>query len=174
MSKADSSPSTAASASKSRRAVILGAGGLAAAGALSAAAKALPATAGLSADHQALIAKIRALHKNWYDLVDYEMSIEIEKGEPGHAAYEAAIAASETAQADREHLCYEILSQPVRSWDDVAVRAELAKTFAEEELGGGLSIVENPSDIGDETLAALLEAALLMGRVEPKARGAHV
>jgi hypothetical protein len=42
MSKADHAFSTPVSASKSRRAVILGAGGLAAAGALSTAALALP------------------------------------------------------------------------------------------------------------------------------------
>jgi hypothetical protein len=45
MSKADSSPNTAMPSPKSRRAVILAAGGLAAAGALSAAALALPASA---------------------------------------------------------------------------------------------------------------------------------
>lgn len=123
----------------------------------------MPVTAAFPADHQVLIAEIRRLHAKHQDLIAHEMAIEVREGEPGREVYEAAIAASEVACNELHDFCYRILDQPVCSWDDVAVRAELAKAFAEEELDGGLSIVESPGDIGDETLAALLEAALLMG-----------
>ena len=43
------------------------------------------------------------------------------------------------------------------------MRAELAKAYAHEEDGGGLTLVNEPCDLSDATLGMLLEAALLMG-----------
>ena len=144
-----------------RRLLLTGAGGIAA-GALSTVARASPATAALSETHQALINEIRRLHAR-HEALTYEMSIEVEKSDPGHAAYEAAIAASEAAGAELDFLCEHILQQPVQCWEDVAVRAELAKAYAHEEDGGGLTLVNEPCDRGEETLGMLLEAALIMG-----------
>ena len=137
----------------SRREVIAGAGGVAAIAALSNAALGLPVT-----NHQTLIAEVRRLRAKHQGAITYEMSIEAwEEGEPGRQACEAAIAASEAARSELYDLCNHILEQPVQTWGDVAVRAEMAKAFADEEF------VENPCDMGEETLAALLEAALIMG-----------
>jgi hypothetical protein len=160
MSKADPAFSTPASASKSRRAVILGAGGLAAAGALSAATLALPAAADLADNRQAIIAEIRRLHAKHQDLITYEMSIEVREGEPGREAYEAAIAASEAAWNELHGLCDQIRAQPAHSWDDIVIRAELCRLH-DAECG----------DL-DETLSELwvgvLSIAGCMPQPEPK------
>ena len=132
MSKVDS-PSTPASG-LNRRGLLRGASGIAA-------LAATPAIGAVSAGNQgALIAEIRRLHAKHQDLITYEMSIEVGKSDPARAAYETAIAASEAAGAELDLLCEHILHQPVQCWEDVAVRAELAKAYAH-----------------------LLEAALLMG-----------
>ena len=146
-----SNPTDTPAAGLNRRGLLGALGGVAAAGALP--AKALPA-----AEPHALIAEVRRLHARHQALIGHEMSIEAwEEGEPGRQAYEAAIAATKAAHSELYDLCNRILEQPVRTWGDVAVRAEMAKAFADEEF------VENPCDMGEETLAALLEAALIMG-----------
>ena len=118
-------------------------------------------------NHQALIAEIRHLYAKHQAAISHEMSIEVRKGEPGYAAYEAAVAAAEAAGAEMKALAEHVLEQPVRSWGDVAVRAELAKAYAERTVADGLCLVEEPVDWGEATLGALLDAALTIG-------GAHV
>ena len=156
MSKVDSLPSTPASG-LNRRGLLRGASDIAA-------LAATPAIGAFSAGNPAvLIAEIRRLHARHQDLITYEMSIEVGRGDPGRAAYEAAIAASQAAGAELDLLCEQILQQPIQCWEDVAVRAELAKAYAHQEEGGGLSLVNAPRDRADEALGMLLEAALIMG-----------
>ena len=156
MSKVDSLHSNPASG-LDRRGLLRGAGGIVA-------LAAAPAASALGAGSQAgRIAEIRRLHTRHQDLITYEMSIEVGKSDPARAAYETAVAASEAAGAELDLLCERILHEPVQSWQDVAVRAELAKSYAHKEEGGGLTLVDEPCDLGDATLGMLLEAALIMG-----------
>jgi hypothetical protein len=161
MSKADSSPSTAAPASKSRRDVTLGAGGIAA---LCATSAALAAASNLSSETQSLTAEIRRLHARHYALVDHEMSIEVQKSDPNYPAYEAAISASLAAWDELEALAKRILARPVQSWADVAVLAELAKaTTAGDEFEGDPADVESFADLATAANVAAVQGALLMG-----------
>ena len=134
-----------------RRGLLRGVGGVAA-------LATAPAVGAFSAgSHAGLVAEIRRLNARHQDLITYEMSIEVGGGHPARAAYEAAIAASEAAGAELELLCEHILKQPIQCWEDVAVRAELAKAYAHEDL------ITAPHDRADQTLGMLLEAALIMG-----------
>jgi hypothetical protein len=106
MPKANHALSTSTPEPKSRRAVILGAGGIAA---LCATSAALATAADPSSEHQSLIAEIRRLHATHYALVDHEMSIEVRESDPGYPAYEAAIA------ENRQTLRASPISPPPRS-----------------------------------------------------------
>jgi hypothetical protein len=114
MSKADSSPSTAAPAPKSRRAVILGAGGIAAAGAL----LTLPAVAAgaKTEDPSPEILEYRRC-------LAAHLACFIESHDEDEA-WEARVA--ETGDA-KEETIEAILARPCRSWQDVVELAEVVR-----------------------------------------------
>lgn len=166
MSKADSSPSTPAPASKSRRAVILGTGGLAAAGALSTAALALPVGSEPSpecARARALVGLLTAAGAALEDVPD---------DGPQDALSDHFDELIDVARR--------LWERPVVSWADVAERAEIAGYFSDVKTEDGLSgysYFENGKlpypptvDDGDGDAAAeasiihLIRAALKIGR----------
>jgi hypothetical protein len=159
MSKADDALITSAPASKSRRAVILGAGGLAAAGALSAAALALPASAGIQTFNPSPeLLEYRRRKAVWNTCFDgsYEEN----------EAWEARVA--ETSDAVEEAIAsfLERADAP-RSWADVTEMAEVQFTeLWDIDEDGELHQHSGHDDI--ETM--LLRAVVAMGghRIEPK------
>jgi hypothetical protein len=169
MSKANDALSTPAPASKSRRAVILGAGGLAAAGALSTAALAVPIGSEPSpecARARALVGLLTAAGAALGDVPDDGP----ERDKVDDALSDHFDELIDVAPA---------MGAPVVSWADVAERAEIAGYFAEVETDDGLSCFsyfENGKlpipptvDDGDGDAAAqasiihLIRAAMKMG-----------
>ena len=69
---------------------------------------------------------IRALSGQWHRAVKHEMNIEVWPGEPGHEAYQAAVAISEDLSDRIEALAHARLAAPVRSFDDLVALAEIA------------------------------------------------
>ena len=149
MSKADFSPSTAAPASKSRRAVILGAGGLAAAGAL-AGLPSIAAAAGSQFSPEFL--HYRNCHASW-------MACFVEPYEEDDA-WEAL--SNERGEARWEAINV-ILERTPRSWQDVVELAHLNRMeLWEDDLSG------THSQHGD------LEPALMKAIFAVAEGGAHV
>ena len=119
----------------------------------------------LPAEHVALTADIRRLHAEHTAAVTYEMDIECPRRDRlGWRRYQRAIRASESIYEQLQEIAEELLSKPVRSWADVAVRAELAKAF-EPDIGK----VENSQtgeifylSFGQQVVSAVLDGALHM------------
>jgi hypothetical protein len=158
MSKADSSPNTAVPSPKSRRAVILGAGGLAAAGALSAATLALPAFAGAQTFNPSPeLLEYRRRKAVWNTCFDGSH----EEDE----AWEDRV--SETSDAVEEVIgSFLKRADAPRSWADVTEMAEIVFTELFDIDDGELHQHSGHEEI--ETM--LLKAVLAMGghRIEPK------
>jgi hypothetical protein len=150
MSKAENALITSASASKSRRTVILGAGGIAAAGALSAAALALPASAGAQTFNPSPeLLEYRRCKAAWNACFggSYEEN----------EAWEDRVAETSDAVEEAIRPFLELAGTP-RSWADVKEIAEVQFTELFEIEDGEL---HQHSD-HDEIDTMLLRAALAM------------
>jgi hypothetical protein len=131
------------------------------------AAEAVP----VSADQAGLIRQIRELKTKVDRLVSVEMGLETPKGHLGHRKYRRARHAAHRAEAELDRLTMEALRRPVKTWGDVAVRAELASAHAERSLHGGFALIDDNlpldrrSNLSDYAMGALMQAALAMGGV---------
>jgi hypothetical protein len=135
MSKAESSPSTAAPASKSRRAVILGAGGIVAVGALSAAVRVPAAAKPFSPEFRSYLRALQA-HLDACNVPEPDF------GTPKNEAWDAATGEACEARHAAKRL---IQNRPVRSQRDfvelaLVVRDEL---WQQEPDGTWLQHSEN-------------------------------
>jgi hypothetical protein len=109
----------------------------------------------------AICREIRRRHKEVRALVSYEMSLE---GAPGHSAAEQRAVAAEEAFWQ---FCDALAARPIRSWDDVLIRAEVARAcsqFAIDDLPAWCS-PEEGNNRDARTIGALLAAAIQMGGI---------
>lgn len=148
----------------SRRALLAGAAVLATS---PAAALAVPSTTSLIETCR----KIRSFHKEHVRLLRAESAIEDDT--PEHAA---AMRATDAASDAFVKYADELLAKPVRTWDDVVIRAELVRTHGnfESPPGAGDSYYDDVlsgSDRESRMLRALLAAVLKVSGIE---RAAHV
>jgi hypothetical protein len=120
----------------SRRAVILGAGGLAAAGALSAAAPVVASEAGsfgpLSPQACAVLAQLRYTRSRYHEADSRADDNESQEGQPGFTEYQAALEQSEALNKEFEKLVKRLTKEPARSWDDIVIRAEICRLQCED------------------------------------------
>jgi hypothetical protein len=149
MSKADHAFSTPASAPKSRRAVILGAGGLAAAGALSAAALTLPASAAAATFNPSPeLLEYRRCKAAWNDCFpthDYEED----------EAWEARVDETSGAVEEAIEIFLERAKAP-RSWDDAKEIAEVQLTELCDVENGEVHYHSSCDDLDTMLLRAVL------------------
>ena len=128
----------------------------------------------VASDCSVLIAtcrKIRSFHKEHVRLLCAESAIEDDT--PEHAA---AMRATDAASEAFVKYADELLAKPVRTWDDVVIRAELVRTHGnfESPPGAGDSYYDDVlsgSDRESRMLRALLAAVLKVSGIE---RAAHV
>jgi hypothetical protein len=137
-----------------RRAVVL-------AGPLAALAGNLPSTAteaiANDATATALLEEVRRRAAELLAAINTECELE---GKPGYAA---ACARAEALQAEFNALSDTIWARPVRSWDDVIARAEIASHYAPREWGTHRLADLTSACWHDRSLAHLLEAVLRLG-----------
>ena len=129
-------------------------------------------TAPISAEHIALIERIRAVKVEVDRLVMVELDTETQPGRPGYRRYRRACHEAKRAEEQFDCLTVECLRRPVTTWGDVAVIAELALAHAERDIEGGLSLISNQEslivapfecDLRDYTMGTLMLAARNMG-----------
>ena len=118
--------------------------------------------------HAKLINDVRRLHAAWLDAVRHEMNRETQPGHRGYAAYQRAVRVSEAVEKELERLSDSVLTRPVRGWDEVLLLAELAAAH-DARSAGVVCASDNADEVvyedrAHETLAALLEAVLQLGR----------
>lgn len=130
----------------------------------------------ISAEHAALIKRIRALKVKLDRLVRIELDSEIQNGEYRNRNWRRASYVARRADEELDRLTVECLRRPVTCWGDVAVIGELAIAHAERSLQGGFALIDDNEpliaepascDLREYTLGALMLAARTVG-------GAHV
>lgn len=129
-------------------------------------AAAVPASV-IANDKSSLVAtcrKIRSFHKEHIRLLSAEASIEDDT--PEHIA---AMKATDKLSSEFVRYADELIAKPVRSWDDVVIRAELVRAHGQFESppAAGDSYYDDVlsgSDRESRMLRSLLAAVLDMGR----------
>jgi hypothetical protein len=128
---------------------------------LAAAALPIPAPCAAAAttpDDPALITRVRQMSAVLKAAIKVEMSAE---GTPEH---KELVEESERLQAEFDELSEEVWAQPVRTWNDVAVRAEIADYWADHEPDGTLCGLTSACG-ADHAATQLLVAVLAMGAI---------
>ena len=150
--------------SLSRRGLLVAGATVAASAASTPLAAALqPERGALGPEALRLISEIKDCATRLREAETLEMHLEShKKRRQGLRRYRAAVRDLKMRETAMNELTERILGKPVLSWDDVAVRAELARVRVPGMLGGGFCIVEEPTDPGEEALGGLLVAALTM------------
>jgi hypothetical protein len=161
MSKADSSPSTAASASKSRRDVILAAGGIVSAGALSSAALALPALSASIAEPSDTFATALRIARLRWDAHGDAASCDDDSPEQQH--FDGLATDYDNALTE---LFDHLVAKPNLSMSDLAALAVIARAWEAHDPNPD-TIEEDIAATDDPTDCATLElmaAAIRMAR----------